>query len=163
MEFSVILNPGKVQIYASRKSNVFVKITYKDGRLSFVGVEGPRRSGNCAGGCGQIHPLKLDELNAGWTQDMVDHLNHLWDRWHLNDMRAGDSAQESLIREAKHDGWKPNPRDDYHSTCLLLEQNGLLEHNGYRYGTSWKTEEVPADVLEDIRSFPLTKTTPAWV
>jgi hypothetical protein len=163
MDFTRILNPGKEQVYATRKSNVFVKITYKDGRLSFVGVVGPRKSGDCAGGCGQIHPLKLDELNKGWTQDMIDHLNHLWERWHLNDMRAGDSAQESLIREAKQAGWEPNPRDIYHSTCLLLEQNGLLEHNGYRYGTRWKTEEVPANILEDLRNFPLTKITPAWV
>lgn len=163
MEFTRILNPGKVQTYNTRKSNVYVKITYQDGRLSLTGVVGPKRNGDAAGACGQINPLKLDELSEGWTQEMVDYLNHLWDRWHLNDMRAGDQVQEDFLRRVKQAGWTPNPRDRYHSTCLLLEINGLLEHDGYRYGTAWKTEEVPADVLYDLHGLPLTTTTPAWV
>ena len=34
---------------------------------------------------------------------------------------------------------------------------------GYKYGTSWKVEEVPQDVIEWLNNLPETKVTPAWV
>lgn len=34
---------------------------------------------------------------------------------------------------------------------------------GYKYGTSWKIEEVPQDVIEWLNNLPETKVTPAWV
>lgn len=34
---------------------------------------------------------------------------------------------------------------------------------GYKYGTAWLREEVPADVLEFLQSLPETDQTPAWV
>lgn len=34
---------------------------------------------------------------------------------------------------------------------------------GYKYGTSWLTEEVPEDVLSWLSELPETKKTPAWV
>lgn len=37
-----------------RNANVFCKIQFVDGKLSITGVEGPLKSGNCLGSCGQI-------------------------------------------------------------------------------------------------------------
>jgi hypothetical protein len=34
---------------------------------------------------------------------------------------------------------------------------------GYRYGSAWLTEEVPADVLDFLRSLPTADRQPAWV
>lgn len=34
---------------------------------------------------------------------------------------------------------------------------------GYKYGTSWKTEKVPEDVIQWLFLLPETKVTPAWV
>lgn len=34
---------------------------------------------------------------------------------------------------------------------------------GYKYGSEWKREEVPASVLETFRALPGTDKTPAWV
>ena len=34
---------------------------------------------------------------------------------------------------------------------------------GYKYGTSWKVEEVPQDVIEWLNNLPETKVAPAWV
>ena len=34
---------------------------------------------------------------------------------------------------------------------------------GYKYGTAWKMEEVPQDIIEWLESLPETKVTPAWV
>jgi len=34
---------------------------------------------------------------------------------------------------------------------------------GYKYGSEWKKEAVPADVLEFLRALPDTDVKPAWV
>lgn len=34
---------------------------------------------------------------------------------------------------------------------------------GYKYGSSWKIEEVPQDVIEWLNNLPETKVTPAWI
>lgn len=34
---------------------------------------------------------------------------------------------------------------------------------GYKYGTAWKMEEVPQDIIEWLESLPETKVKPAWV
>lgn len=34
---------------------------------------------------------------------------------------------------------------------------------GYKYGTTWQTEEIPPDILDWLFSLPETKETPAWV
>lgn len=75
----------------------------------------------------------------------------VWDRWHLNDMRAGTKKQEDAIRE-----WRKTKRGSYKydDACKYLSKIGLLVDNGYRYGTSWLTEEVPQDVLKWLFSLP---------
>jgi hypothetical protein len=52
---------------------VFVKVIFDGTRLSITGVEGPRRNGNCYGGCGKI---TLDPAAAAkdWTPAMVANL-----------------------------------------------------------------------------------------
>lgn len=34
---------------------------------------------------------------------------------------------------------------------------------GYKYGTAWRTEDVPSDVLDWLFSLPETRSVPAWV
>lgn len=59
----------------------------------------------------------------------------LWTRWHLNGMNAGCEHQRAL-------GW--TSYDEHPSepcpTC------------GYQYGTAWKYEALPADVLAEIHA-----------
>ena len=71
----------------------------------------------------------------------------IWDRWHLNDARAGCEHQERGIRAFGLDGldlWRRRaPADLYASgapcgTC------------GYRYGSGWNFEPVPAAVLREL-------------
>lgn len=66
---------------------------------------------------------------AGWDAARLDHLLEVWDRWHLNDMRAGCQHQRQM-------GW--TSYDDHPSEeCPVC---------GYRYGTAWLVEELPAKV-----------------
>ena len=34
---------------------------------------------------------------------------------------------------------------------------------GYKYGTEWKKEEVPQDIIEWLFNLPTTKVKPAWI
>lgn len=60
-------------------------------------------------------------------------------------------------RETKTAGWL---RQDEHPAGLLGKPCPVC---GYKYGHAWKREEVPADVLEFLRSLPDTDKQPAWV
>lgn len=113
--FVRILNPGHSFPYAgSRKAQIFVKVEYMEGRLSLMGVEGPTRGGNAIS-CGQIGVKSIDGLSKGWTPEMVATLVTIWDRWHLNDMRAGCEHQraqdwgseelEVITYKLNHEGW----------------------------------------------------------
>ena len=82
-------------------------------------------------------------------------MKQAWQRWHLNDMRAGTPKQEEAVRK-----WRPTADDpSYQGACKMLESINLLIDGGYRYGTAWLKEEVPLDVLEWLFSLPGTGST----
>jgi hypothetical protein len=86
------------------------------------------------------------------TDARVQRLCDLWDRWHLNDMRAGTPAQEAAIRT-----WRaalPDPRRDYDygAACDYLKSLNLYDDQGYKYGHAWLFEPVPAEVLAELRA-----------
>ena len=75
----------------------------------------------------------------------------IWDRWHLNDLRAGTQRQEDALRKY----YETNPqKHSYDEACEYLSGVGLLVDNGYKYGSSWLTEEVPQDVIRWLFSLP---------
>lgn len=121
-----------------------VTITYKsDGQLSLMG------SGRH--GSGQVSEyLTKDSPAPGFTRKDCSRLKQVWQRWHLNHMRAGTPKQEEAVRN-----WRPTADDpSYEGACKMLESIGLLTDNGYRYGSSWLKEEVPLDVLEWLFNLP---------
>lgn len=75
----------------------------------------------------------------------------VWKRWHLNDMRAGSPAQEQYLRE--HPISYVYPTSHYDKASEVLEAAGLNPDNGYKYGSAWLREDLPADVLAEIRSW----------
>lgn len=77
----------------------------------------------------------------------AERLRKIWERWHLNDMRAGDEAQEDYLRKLKYHGWEYK---SYGRACGVLDAAGLLTHNGYRYGTAWNFEPVPAHIIDEL-------------
>ena len=86
------------------------------------------------------------------TDARILRLCDLWERWHLNTMRAGSPAQEAAIRE-----WRmslPDPRrdDTYNAACQHLKSLGLYNDHGYTYGHAWLTEVAPADILAELRA-----------
>ncbi|MFA4971502.1 MAG: hypothetical protein WC683_02735 [bacterium] len=69
---------------------VFVTIKWDGKRLSLTGVEGPLSNGDAKGGCGQIDLVNVTQPFPGID---VAKLAEVWNRWHLNDMRAGCEHQ----------------------------------------------------------------------
>lgn len=63
----------------------------------------------------------------------------IWDRWHLNDLRAGTIKQGQAIQKFLDSGW----RYDYTDACKKLEEIGLYEDRGYKYGHKWLYEPLP--------------------
>jgi hypothetical protein len=163
--------------------SVYCRIRIKPGGvLSITGVEGPTIAGNCYGSCGQISSaLDPDKIQPApeWTRERIRHFLAIWQRWHLNDMRAGTPRQEAYLREhildyikeksecnvsLPHHNWatrvldgaglNPDPE-------LLHSVNGKI--GPYRYGSAWLTEVLPLDVLAWLDALPLADKTPAWV
>jgi hypothetical protein len=179
-DYRKIVHPGDTSI-DRQWWPVFCRITITNGKLSIVGVEGPQKSGDAAGGSGQIHPLcrRIDRFASGWTDRQLQRFDYIWERWHLNGMRAGCEHQRAA-------GWEKFPIDPlrplhaYDRFCSGQYSWNMLtwvrrgEHPGgllgeacptcgYLYGTEWLTEELPADVIADLLALPDSDLTPAWV
>ena len=121
-----------------------VEIIFTDsGRLSLFG--GGRY------GVGQNYEL-LTRIAPGKGFSAKDclKLRDVWERWHLNYLRAGTPKQEKAVRE-----WRKTAENkSYKAACDMLSEIGLLVDDGHRYGTAWLKEEVPMDVLEWLFSLP---------
>lgn len=181
--------PGVGNVWISAK----LDRTAKGMELSFSGVEGPTKNGDCRGGCGQIimefveyDPrgyLHVSDIvpAEGWDHAKISRLFDLWDRWHLNGMRAGCAHQ-------KAEGWEKRPIDQSKPTTAYGKHfpgqvsdswnmltwvtpkehpEGLLTKPcpvcGYRYGSEWLYENIPTDVLSEIDKFPEATEKPAWI
>lgn len=133
-----------------RVYSVYVHVRYEDGKLSITGVEGPLPSGNCLGACGQIDMSSPDFADVkpapSWSGETLAHLWRVWQNWHLNDLRPGCEHQQAL-------GW--TRYDDHPSeSCPSC---------GYRFGTAWRLEPVPQEVLDWLAGLPDADRAPAWV
>lgn len=164
MKLNKIIHLGK----SSWGKEIFCNIEFDGRRLSISGVIGPRRNGD-ADSCGQINmSLKPESINPNedWDTESIREFLAVWDRWHLNDMRAGSPDQEKFLRDNPIKG----VMDHYTRACKALESAGLqpdsnLIRNGqpYKYGSAWLLEEVPTEVIEYLSALPDTKITPAWI
>ena len=121
-----------------------VDIKLQDGRLSICGTiyEGKelRKDERNLICCGQCVDMAKEFIPARFYQ--------IWDRWHLNDMRAGTPAQTEVLRDL----FAVRPGSDYDKQCEFLKEKGLLVDNGYVYGSAWLREELPQDVVEYIEA-----------
>lgn len=139
-----IVKLGKVAYTGTRKINaVEIEVTIKDGRLSMVGgIWNSSRTDYVT--CGQNY----DEIRKMFPRNAkVRRMVEIWERWHLNDMRAGTPRQEEYLRTLT-----PRPRG-YEATCQALTDAGLLVDDGYRYGSRWLTEALPAEVIAEVETW----------
>lgn len=139
-----------------------------EGELHITGVEGPKRNGNCHGSCGQIimgwqdDPARWTTKGANFNDEQLAEFMAIWGRWHLNRMRPGSQAQMDWLRE--HPITVTYPESHYQKACEALAAVDLHpDADGYHYGSAWKREELPAEVIAKLASFPASSLEPAWV
>jgi hypothetical protein len=118
MKIDKWVNVGSTKI-GDRHVDTLVHIQFDGKRLSISGVEGPVPNGNCFGACGQI-----DLSNTvAWPGVNKNKLAKVWERWHLNDMRAGCEHQRQ--------NWNPNEKLELVTykltTETLLERRKLID------------------------------------
>lgn len=144
--------PGKVDYYGTGRANCEAELTWalQDGRFSMcAGIWRPNKSDLET--CGQC----IDTVADYFPDDpKVQRMRSIWQRWHLNDMRAGSPAQEAWLRdnpipEAEYQ----YPKSYYVVACEKLAAAGLNPDNGYSYGHAWNTEVLPEHVRAEIESW----------
>ena len=72
----------------------------------------------------------------------IGRLVDVWRSWHLNDLRAGCAHQTEIFYE-----------DSPYGRRVDLKATPACPETGYRYGSAWLVEEVPADVVEWLHKF----------
>jgi hypothetical protein len=178
MNFKKVVRIGTIADgYPEAQRDIFASIEMKDGRLSISGVIGPKSNGDAHGSCGQFI-IGFKEYDSrghqsiagikpapGWTADKIKRFFDTWNRWHLNDMKAGSAVQENWLRvnpiPAEEYAY---PKSHYDVACARLAAAGLNpDPDGYKYGHAWKRETVPTGVIEFLQSLPETDKRPAWV
>lgn len=94
----------------------------------------------------------LDELatfDELFCNPLFKKLYRLWKAHHLNGMHAGTVKQEQALNDARKDGVRLS---SYSDSCKYLESIGLLDDNGYKYGSAWLYRTIPEDDLKEIVS-----------
>jgi hypothetical protein len=164
-----VVTPGTHDyLWAHRTVTLFVEIEWRydmnqKWELSICGTDGPKVNGDAYGSSGQCRDVLDDELAPldGWDRPMIERLREVWDRWHLNGMRAGSPNQEEWKRANPYDRER-HGHDHYAWIKGALAQAGLdpdpnfalADGKPYSYGSAWLYEEVPTDVLDWLRNLP---------
>lgn len=244
-----VVSVGTLKGFGRKAPMLFLELRFDGSRLSITGVEGPKRNGNAEGGCGQVCD-SLDQIltfEPGFNAEIVSRLKSVWERWHLNDMRAGCEHQRAWpiaqeveivtyklnsegiklsteakrtistvarelahsITDATHRGstllsagiadlayqimsaegltdlpywinsapdsdsigsglYDVDKRETKRLGWLSVDEHpqGLMskpcEVCGYKYGTEWRTETVPLDVIAFLESLPATSLGYPW-
>ena len=137
---------GKIDFYGTgRKINaVEVDVELSDkGVFTASGTIWNSKHTDCVCG-GQC----LDTIAKYIKNPTFKKIHRLWEQYHLNDMHAGTVAQEEALKQADLLG----RNYDYIKCCDYLESIGLLEDNGYRYGTAWLKRDIPVEDITEIHN-----------
>jgi len=100
--------------------------------------------------CGQVIDCLRSVLNGGdpaVDPDSLAELLHYWERWHLNGFNGGCRHQEKDAHVAR-DRVYPYWIDDW---AAMSDAQTARCPVGYRYGSAWLVEPLPALVADRVR------------
>lgn len=148
-----VIRIGTVKVGKSNQS-VFCSIKFDGKCLSISGVVGPRKSGNCVGSCGQINmgfsSSDITSWAPGWNKEKLDRFLELWDKWHLNDMRAGCKHQRAenwgkekiTLVDIEVETWRINLKDGTKEAIVRM-YHWYRECKDVQKGVIMKKDETP--------------------
>lgn len=85
------------------------------------------------------------------NNELFTQIYNLWYRWQSNDLKSGNKEQCDLILKWRKDNKIPNIWA-YEQECGYLKSIGKYEIEDFKYGFGWWCEEIPTDVLEEIKN-----------
>lgn len=100
-------------------------------------------------GGGQItSDLKKMFANDPKAQEIAE----VWERWHLNGLKAGCREQDEFVRN-----YFADKRYTYDKACEALEAAGLYTVKRplleYKYGYAWLVERLPEAIIAQVESW----------
>lgn len=99
-----------------------------------------RNGGDYSAGQCLDHLRLIDWTAWGWTLDDVRSLRMIWERWHLNGMRAECAHLERQ--------WE----DSTYGKRLKLDGPGTVcPESGYRMGRAWLVEPLPDIIITEVQ------------
>ena len=112
------------------------------------------------GGGQSIDALReiANDLNSqpeGFSRDRLRRIVDIWERWHLNGLRAACIHQRTSA-EALYTAFPGYSNNEARWTVLST----LFCPEGYSYGHSWLVEPLPEDIEREVRS---TFGFPGWL
>lgn len=143
----------KIAFYGGRRINspeITVELCYTDKgpELSICGdVWNSKHTDIVMGGQCLDELMQFDSLSCN---TLFRKLHRLWKLYHLNGLHSGTEAQEKALLEWKSSGGNFDGCNGYDTDCKYLESIGLLDDNGYHYGSSWLYRAIPDDDLKLI-------------
>lgn len=87
----------------------------------------------------------LAEMNDLKTNPKFIKLYKWWKRYHSNDLSVGVRVQKEFLKDKVYTSCQ--------EACDILAKAGLLTVDGYRYGTNWRLELIPQNVIDEIAQF----------
>lgn len=120
---------------------VNVGIEERDGKRELHITADIYRDGHDVGGGQSLDTVRRvaehGTVTPEWPRKRILKLLSIWERWHLNGMRAGCEHQREL-------GW----------TSYNKHPSEPCPTCGYKYGTSWLYEPLPPEVEEFVAELP---------
>lgn len=103
-----------------------------------LSIMGEVRAGSQVVSCGQIldDVRRVTRFARGWTPARLERLCDMWEKWHLNGMKAECAHMETVWEEGR---WGMRPSMTLTPPC---------PETGYRYGSAWLVKPLPNDVVD---------------
>lgn len=128
-----------------------------------MNAEGQRPRARDVDYCGQCQDTIRQQLpnykSISMNEDLIKEMLDIWDRWHLNDLKAASFKQGRILKafedRAGKERWQEMKRKaggDWYTLCrTILIESGNLEDDGYKFGTAWLVEILPGDIQTRIK------------
>lgn len=127
----------EVSFFDKNLNNVNVEVEIsKEGRFSICG--------NYDGGCGQVSD-RISPLDI-YQEKLIE----LWNKYHLNDIKAGTEKQEKALNSKGYERFKNNHsvlKSGYEYAIEYLESINLFTDDGYKYGSQWLAKDLPKNII----------------
>lgn len=111
--------------------------------LSIWGAESLQR---CA--CQRLDHIKQYAARVKpQDKNIFDFICDIWERYHLNDMKAGTKQQENELYKMDRTLLYAS---NYYDACEQLKKINLYKDRGIEWGRGWLVEQIPSEIISQI-------------